>query len=66
MPIWLRKFTINQIIDFRKKEKKEYEKASKGKSSTSTNIGDPIPDHMKEVFKQAERKASYSTQKAKK
>ncbi len=34
MPIWLRKFTINRIIDFRKKEKSEYENATKENSKT--------------------------------
>jgi len=34
MPIWLRKFTINRIIDFRKKEKAEYENATKENSKT--------------------------------
>ena len=66
MPIWLRKFTVSQIVEFRKKEQKEYEKISKGDNSTSTNIGEPIPPHMKKIFKDAGRKPSYSTQKAKK
>lgn len=66
MPIWLRKFTVNQIIEFRKKEKEAYEKASKGDNSQSTKMGDPVPPHIKQAFKKAGRKPSYSTQRAKK
>lgn len=68
MPIWLRNFTINQIISFRKKEKTEYDKISKGDSSqtTSAKMGDPIPDHMKAAFKEAGKKASYISRRAKK
>ena len=51
MPIWLRKFIISQIVEFRKKEQKEYEKISRGDNSTSTNIGEPIPPHMKKILK---------------
>jgi hypothetical protein len=66
MPIWLRKFTVNQIIEFRKKEKEVYEKASKGDNSQSAKVGDKIPPHIKQAFKKAGQKSSYSTQKAKK
>ena len=68
MPIWLRNFTIQQIINYRKEEKASYEKASKGDSSTSTsaNMGDSIPDHMKSAFKEAGKKSSYIARRAKK
>jgi hypothetical protein len=66
MPIWLRKFTISQIIDWKEKEKEAYEKASKGDNSQSTKMGDSVPPHIKQAFKKAGRKPSYSTQKAKK
>ena len=39
MPIWLRKFTFNEINDFIIKENKRIEKANKGKSN-SKNILD--------------------------
>ena len=35
MPIWLRKFTFFEIQKFYDNEKKEYEKASKGKGETN-------------------------------
>jgi len=35
MPIWLRKFTFSEIQKFYNNEKKEYEKASKGKGETN-------------------------------
>ena len=66
MPIWLRKFTVNQIIEFRKKEKEDYEKASKGINSQSAKVGDNIPPHIKQAFKNPGRKPTYSTQKSKK
>ena len=62
MPIWLRQFTINKISKFRQEEEQEIKKAQTGKHSTSANMGDPVPDHIKNTFK----KASYTTQKAKK
>ena len=33
MPIWLRKFTYNEITKFYKKEKEEYEQANSGNNS---------------------------------
>ena len=62
MPIWLRQFTINKIVSFRQEENKQIEKAQTGNNSTSANMGDPIPDYVKNTFK----KSSYTTQKAKK
>lgn len=35
MPIWLRRFTFAKIEEFYKKEKEEYDKASKKSSSKS-------------------------------
>ena len=66
MPIWLRNFTIQQIIDFRKEENKQIQEASKQSNSTSTNIGDEIPEHMKQAFKQVSKQANYISKIAKK
>ena len=33
MPIWLRKFTFQQIDDYNKEQSKKYKEASKGKGS---------------------------------
>lgn len=62
MPIWLRNFTINEIIEYKKEEVKSIEKSTGNKNATSANIGDPVPDHIKKTFQQA----SYTTRKAKK
>ena len=68
MPIWLRKFTISQIKLQNEKENKQLEDAKKSTSnnSTSANIGDAVPDHMKQVFNQSKPPSSYTTQRAKK
>lgn len=66
MPIWLRNFTIQQIISYRKEEDKKLKEASKQSNSTSANMGDAVPDHMKQVFKQASKQADYISKIAKK
>lgn len=66
MPIWLRQFTINKIVSFRQEEKNEIEKAKTGNNSTSANMGDPLPEHMKKTFQDQAKKSSYTTQKSKK
>ena len=66
MPIWLRNFTINEIIKYRQEEKKAIDNASKTNNSTSANLGDPIPDHIKSKFKQASKQADYISKRAKK
>jgi hypothetical protein len=66
MPIWLRQFTINKIVSFRQEEKNEIEKAKTGNNSTSANMGDPLPEHMKKTFQDQAKKSSYATQKSKK
>ena len=35
-------------------------------NSTSANIGDHVPEHMKQVFNQSKPPSSYTTQRAKK
>ena len=49
MPIWLRKFTVNQIVEFRKEEKSEYDKASKKNNQTLVNSEGKVnaPEFMK-------------------
>ncbi len=67
MPIWLRKFTVSQLMEQNKKETEQIKKASKSnQNSTSTDIGEPLPEHMKQVFKQASKQADYISKKAKK
>lgn len=39
MPLWLRKFTLQQIIDWKKEEKEAYEKASSQGTEKQTAIG---------------------------
>ena len=62
----MRTFFIQKFIENKEKEKEAYEKASKGDNSQSAKVGDPIPPHIKQAFKKAGRKPSYSTQRAKK
>tara|TARA_R110000796_G_scaffold139551_2_gene255691 strand:- start:8433 stop:8633 length:201 start_codon:yes stop_codon:yes gene_type:complete len=66
MPIWLRNFTINQIIEYRKEEKNQRDNASKDNNSTSAKIDDPVPDHMKKIFQQGKQPTKYTTQRSKK
>jgi len=60
MPIWLRKFTINQIVEFRKKEKSEYENANKENSKTLVNSEGKVntPEFLK-ASKPYQGKSSY-------
>ena len=66
MPIWLRNFTVNQIADFKQRENSQIEKATQGNSSTSTKMGENVPDHMKQVFQQNKKTPTYTTKKSKK
>ena len=66
MPIWLRQFTVSKIVEFRQEEKKAMDKAQKGDNTTSANMGDPLPEHMKKAFQDQAKKTSYATQKSKK
>lgn len=53
MPIWLRRFNIQKINEFVKKEKSEMEKAQKGDSSPSSEVFRPNikPDKSSYTFK---------------
>ena len=66
MPLWLRNYTFAEIKKYYQEKQKAENKASQGQNSTSTNIGDPIPDHMKKAFQQSKNSPSYPTQKSKK
>lgn len=66
MPIWLRNYTYNQMRKFYEQESKAINSSSQDSDSISTNIGDPIPEHMKKAFKSQSPKSSYTTQRAKK
>ena len=66
MPIWLRNFTINQILEYKKEEKKAIDDASKGNNSTSANVGEPVPDHMKKIFQQTQSPSKFTTRRSKK
>ena len=39
MPIWLRNFTLQEIVNHKKEEKKAYEKASNSGKNKQTAIG---------------------------
>ena len=62
MPIWLRKFTFQQISDFKKREQDEYNKAmSKNKGNTSANIGNPnMPESLKNALKNSKLSPTYN------
>jgi len=66
MPIWLRQFTVSKIVEFRQEEKKAMDNVQKGDNITSANMGDSLPEHMKKAFQDQAKKASYTTQRAKK
>ena len=71
MPIWLRNFTHQQIVDYKNKEAEAYKKSSSDSNSTSTQIGDTnIPEHIKQALqnspKPSSRTPSYSTKASKK
>ena len=67
MPIWLRKFTYQQIVDFKQKEQEKINKASGKPNGTSVNMGDSvIPEHMKEALTNKPRKPTYTTKASKK
>ena len=61
MPIWLRKFTFNQIQEHFKKEKEAYEKA-KGKGNSTSMVDSDgkvnTPEFLK-ASKQYQRKSQY-------
>ncbi len=67
MPIWLRNFTVKEIQEQNQKETKYIKDSQKSnKNSTSTNIGDPVPDHVKQIFNQNKKSSSYISKRAKK
>ena len=67
MPVWLRNFTYQQIVDYKQKEQEAMNKASGNPNSTSANIGDAkIPEHMKKALADKPRKPSYTTKASKK
>lgn len=67
MPIWLRKFTYQQIADQKQREQKEIDKSIGKSNTTSAKIGDSqIPQHMKEALTKGPRKPSYKTKASKK
>ncbi len=67
MPVWLRKFTYQQILDYKTKENDQINKASGKSNETSAKIGDSqIPEHMKEALTRTPRKPSYKTKTSKK
>jgi hypothetical protein len=66
MPLWLRKFTLNRISKDLKSQNDALKKATNDQNSTSANMGDPLPEHMKKAFQDQSKKSSYTTQRAKK
>ncbi len=55
MPLWLRNYTFAEIKKYYQEKQKAENKASQGQNSTSTNIGDPIPDHMKKALQHSKK-----------
>ena len=41
MPVWLRRFHVQKINEWNKKQKEEYEKAEKGQASSSKPVQGP-------------------------
>jgi|TARA_R110000796_G_scaffold205143_2_gene321165 hypothetical protein len=66
MPLWLRKYTFSEIQKYYSEKQEAENKAAQGQNSTSANIGDPIPAHMKKALQQTKPSSSYTTQKSKK
>ncbi len=66
MPIWLRNFTVKQIANYKQRENTQIENSTQKNSSTSTKMGENIPDHIKQVFQQNKSKPTYTTKKSKK
>jgi DNA-binding transcriptional regulator of glucitol operon len=66
MPIWLRNFTVKQITNFRQRENSQIEKSTQKNSSTSAQMGENVPEHIKQVFQQNRSKPTYTTKKSKK
>jgi hypothetical protein len=61
MPIWLRKFTFNQIQEHFKNQKEAYEKSTKGNNSKNMVDSDGkvnTPEFLK-ASKQYQRKSQY-------
>ena len=52
--------------EFYEQESKAINNSTKDSNSTSANMGDPMPEHMKKMFKSQSQKSSYTTQRAKK
>lgn len=51
MPRWLRQFTFNKINEHYRQEAEEYEKSSKGSSSTKSTLVDPSGNVNREAWK---------------
>jgi hypothetical protein len=55
MPIWLRRFTYQEILDIKQKEKEKYESAAKkgrkGKKGTNIDLANPNKSNIpKQAF----------------
>tara|TARA_R100000541_G_scaffold51310_1_gene58744 strand:- start:125 stop:328 length:204 start_codon:yes stop_codon:yes gene_type:complete len=67
MPIWLRKFTYQQIAEARKQESDAYKKSSKGSTPGKTNVdlANPnrsnLPDYAK-----SSKSSTFNTRTSKK
>lgn len=60
MPIWLRKFTFQEIKDHYNEEKKEYEKAQgKGQTTVMDSSGKVNPSNMPQFSNRSPNKTSY-------
>ncbi len=60
MPIWLRKFTYKEIVDFYKEEQKQYDKAQgKGSSTVVDSSGQVNPANLPQFSKGSKPRTSY-------
>ena len=66
MPIWLRNFTALRISNYNKDQNQKQQKSLKQENSTSVNLGESIPSHVKQAFKRAGRRTKYTSKKTKK
>ena len=67
MPIWLRKFTYQQIAEARKQEADAYKKASKGSKPGKTNVNLANPDkNSLPDYAKSSKSSTFNTRTSKK
>jgi len=67
MPIWLRKFTYQQIAEARKQESDAYKKSSKGSTPGKTNVDLANPDRSNlPDYAKSSKSSTFNTRTSKK